>query len=101
MEKVDMSNDLTSLFLQKPRTVTKGGANYGTPYKRDETPIGERLAPGEVPNSLRKTFRHHPEIEALSFLPDSNAFTRLQNDIATHGIQVPIVLWRTQRDTTD
>jgi len=101
MEKVDMSNDLTSLFLQKPRTVTKGGANYGTPYKRDETPIGERLAPGEVPNSLRKTFRHHPEIEALSFLPDSNAFTRLQNDIATHGIQVPIVLWRTQRETTD
>jgi hypothetical protein len=96
-----MSNDLTSLFLQKPRTVTKGGANYGTPYKRDETPIGEHLAPGEVPNSLRKTFRHHPEIEALSFLPDSNAFTRLQNDIATHGIQVPIVLWRTQRETTD
>lgn len=96
-----MGNDLTSLFLQKPRTVTKAGANYGTPYKRDETPIGEHLAPGEIPISLRKTFRHHPEIAALSFLPDSNAFTRLQNDIATHGIQVPIVLWRSQRETTD
>ena len=96
-----MGNDLTSLFLQTPRTVTKAGANYGTPYQRHETPIGEHLEPGEVPVSLRKTFRHHAEIAALSFLPDNNAFIRLQNDIATHGIQVPIVLWRSQRETTD
>lgn len=89
------------IFQQKPRAVTKAGPSFGTPYKIDETPLGENLERGEVPTSLRKTFRHHPEIAALSFLPDPATYTRLNNDIAEHGIRTPIILWRTQRNTTD
>lgn len=88
-------------FTQKPRVEIRDGASYGTPYRHGETPIGENLEHGELPKSLRKTFRHHPEIAALSFLPDSSAYVRLHNDISTHRIQMPIMLWRTQRDTTD
>lgn len=95
------SNHWMRNFAQKPRIDTYQSAHTGTPYQHGETPLGENLAPGEIPKSIRKTFRRHPEIEALSFLPDRDAHKRLQNDIATHGIQVPILLWRTTRETSD
>lgn len=95
------TTDILSLFQQPPKTISKDGAHYGTPYRHGETPLGENLAHGEVPTSIRKSFRRHPDIEALSLLPDIDSYNRLNNDIAIHGIQVPIILWRTTRTTSD
>lgn len=96
-----MANDMIGLFQQPTRNTTKNGANYGTPYQVGETPLGEALDPGELPTSIRKSFRRHPDIEALSLLPERMAYARMSNDIAINGIQVPIILWRTTRITTD
>lgn len=96
-----MANDIIGLFQQPARNTTKNGANYGTPYQVGETPLGETLDPGELPTSIRKSFRRHPDIEALSLLPEQMAYDRMSNDIAINNIQVPIILWRTTRITTD
>ncbi|MBE7564127.1 MULTISPECIES: hypothetical protein [Acidithiobacillus] len=96
-----MANDMIGLFQQPARNTNKNGANYGTPYQPGETPLGENLEHGELPTSIRKSFRRHPDIEALSLLPEQMAYDRMSNDIAINGIQVPIILWRTTRITTD
>lgn len=96
-----MANDMIGLFQQPARNTTKNGANYGTPYQPGETPLGETLEPDELPTSIRKSFRRHPDIEALSLLPEQMAYDRMSNDIAINGIQVTIILWRTTRITTD
>ena len=85
------TNDITSLFQQPSRNITKDGAHYGTPYQHGETPLGENLEQNGIPTSIRKNFRQHPDIEALSLLPDSDAYLCLINDIdATIGILLDI-----------
>ncbi|MBN6740165.1 hypothetical protein JKG47_06390 [Acidithiobacillus sp. MC6.1] len=98
-----MLSHLAGLAPRKRRTGSPDAipdANYGTPFRPNETPAGS-LEPGQTPTSIAKSFKWHPDIAALSVYPTQNDYDRMRAHIRDKGILTPILLWRTTRTTTD
>ena len=98
-----MLSHLAGMTPKKRRTGSPDAvpdANYGTPFRSNETPAGD-LEPGQYPTSIAKSFKGHPDIAALSVYPSQNDYDRMRAHIRDKGILTPILLWRTTRTTTD
>ena len=98
-----MLSHLAGMTPKKRRTGSPDAipdANYGTPFRPNETPAGD-LEPGQTPTSIAKSFKGHPDIAALSVYPSQNDYDRMRAHIRDKGILTPILLWRTTRTTTD
>ncbi|MBU2852317.1 MULTISPECIES: hypothetical protein [Acidithiobacillus] len=98
-----MLSHLAGMTPKKQRTGSPDAipdANYGTPFRLNETPAGD-LEPGKTPTSIAKSFKGHPDIAALSVYPSQNDYDRMRAHIRDKGILTPILLWRTTRTTTD
>ncbi len=98
-----MLSHLAGMTPKKRRTGSPDAvpdANYGTPFRLNETPAGD-LEPGQYPTSIAKSFKGHPDIAALSVYPSQNDYDRMRAHIRDKGILTPILLWRTTRTTTD
>lgn len=70
---------------------------YGAPALQDLGTTSTAL----VPTSIRKNFKHLPDIEQFSILPEQPEYERMRDHIKRNGIQSPILIWERKRATSD